>query len=452
MINGICCWDVVDLWAFLCYNSEGYIYFSFDMGRDFNIGRDSERDGVRKEHTGESGSNSKSGKGRELLDTMRRGSRNRVVRAMFGVLGAVGAASGGVSADSREAHDALPGAVAQVPARQMQGGINYVALPEVPKSFSPRFDATVDTFAKVYGTKPGTVFFLDRDSAIVGSVEIPSKILAMQVDKDPNVRDRFKEARLAFIRDARKKLPKKDRNSSYLLSHDKFSSVEQRSLKPHSPSENLLDACRRFFLEGLTKTKLGKTLNDAEKQRLSDLTMGLLGIESGFLTHLTSSAGARGIMQFMPSILEKYNLSGKKVTSVKFAVPKVAAYFSDMADVLLKPEGVSEIIETYGLPKTFLIYCVVQSYNTGVGNVRALARAFLKAYPTPEVFRAKFGDRINSEEVFFAMIHRLPSSALPGSFGRDGKRYVPQVCAMSERLKHVSRGGVSDLAKNASDR
>lgn len=163
---------------------------------------------------------------------------------------------------------------------------------------------------------------------------------------------------------------------------------------------------------------------------LRELIPGICAQESKFNNGLTSTAGAIGIFQFIPSVWTKYGKTEEDIKSLKTQVEIAGKFFSDIyrevlfiakTDALARARSCFDNEEEFF--QDFLVPVIINSYNTGsarMGDI--ISEYFDSGRPLPN----EKGKGVFLEMVNFAQTETIGRME---RYGEHSREYVPRVYA-----------------------
>jgi hypothetical protein len=175
------------------------------------------------------------------------------------------------------------------------------------------------------------------------------------------------------------------------------------------------------------------------EQELRRVIPGLCSQESKFNNGLTSSAGARGIFQFMPENWAHYGGQKEEISSLKKQVEIAGVFFSDLYDQIQTNIGESRMrfLEKFfaderSLQRDLIVPLMINSYNAGAARIAEAVRLYIENTPV--------GDMPKGKDLFIAIADfaRAAKVANRGrylnAYGNEAREYVPRVYAQAEVL------------------
>jgi len=180
-------------------------------------------------------------------------------------------------------------------------------------------------------------------------------------------------------------------------------------------------------------TQLGKPksigLPTGIRKRLSQISYGIAGIESGFNNSLISPVKAQGIWQIMPSTFKEIcNKLGLKANYNNFVTTTAIAnrYCEEIYDYLLRfcKDDFESLRAEFGFSNTdfeneFIFPCIVNAYHTGYGRLRKVIHWFAENYDQ---------DRLRQE-----------IGTYPDGYGYDLFGQMTRICYYSNSVKGYGR-------------
>ena len=182
---------------------------------------------------------------------------------------------------------------------------------------------------------------------------------------------------------------------------------------------------------------------------LKRIVPGLAAQESQFNNESFSSAGARGIFQFMPDTWEdtfkRVNLSVPNDDLLKNQLEGVTLYFLHSYHEFLKrcPEALTRVKMEFfdgdedAFDKYFFTPILINSYNSGTGRLASVLSWFLQTFPSKEALRQQIGSYPDGfgYDVYATMAHEARArKAIPG-YGNDSSEYVTRSMAFATLLE-----------------
>lgn len=191
-------------------------------------------------------------------------------------------------------------------------------------------------------------------------------------------------------------------------------------------------------MEYLTKFIVFESWNEEEMSgvpleavvELRKLVVGLCAQESGFNNDLTSSAGAKGIFQFMPVTWEENGGQPEEISSFKKQVEIAGKYLSTIYRQVQHHAGekameiLKKLHDKETLARDVLAPLAINSYNAGASRV---GEAVEKYFSVPE----NIAKKLIGKDLFLdiAEFARKSEDGLLSSYGDDAREYVTRIYA-----------------------
>lgn len=180
----------------------------------------------------------------------------------------------------------------------------------------------------------------------------------------------------------------------------------------------------------------------AVQSELRRVIVGLCGQESKFNNGLTSSAGAKGIFQFMPETWASYGAEPEETSSLRKQVEVAGRFFSDLYRQVVHhigEEALAKYQERYPDAESFqtdlLVPLMINSYNAGAARVAEAARLYIERNPDAP---------LSGKELFLAIADFAESSTegenetdegrYLNAYGRHAREYTTRVYATADVL------------------
>ncbi len=189
-----------------------------------------------------------------------------------------------------------------------------------------------------------------------------------------------------------------------------------------------------------------KRMSQTFQYKMALAMPGLVAQESGYDGDVKSSAGAVGLVQVMPNLLEDINKIIKRrgggqrefaMVDMKNMERATEFLFQVMDEIFYKEvaQPAKRIAKEYGLDEdkaeNFGVYCVMNAYNTGPTRMRNVLAKFVKNYPAKDVV-ANFS--YGPLSLFDAVTSWGYKEKQVIGFGKNSSEYVLKSLAWSEVL------------------
>jgi hypothetical protein len=191
-------------------------------------------------------------------------------------------------------------------------------------------------------------------------------------------------------------------------------------------------------------------LSPSIQKELEFLMPGLAGQESRYNMQAVSSANAMGVFQFLPSTWQARGNDPEKILVFREQTRAAAAYMAYIHDFLWdrRAEEFDYIRDEFfdgdqaAFEKYFLVPCIVNSYNTGVGRMSAVVDWFSDLpVGTEEGFAEEYGyyDEYGYD-LYYIMTKRAAEEDevyLLDAYGPDSSQYFERIYMMSTLLEET---------------
>lgn len=133
------------------------------------------------------------------------------------------------------------------------------------------------------------------------------------------------------------------------------------------------------------------------RERFIDLAPALVAQESKYENDLTSSAGARNLMQIMPATRAGLGYDEQELKYLRTQVTAMGRLFSEKYSTLEKNKYARQLRDVFFTGdneqyiREFLVPATLTSYNAGPPQIKSLFEWFSKKYPSRDAYEAIHG-------------------------------------------------------------
>jgi hypothetical protein len=176
-------------------------------------------------------------------------------------------------------------------------------------------------------------------------------------------------------------------------------------------------------------------VRDEIQTELSAVVPGLCAQESKFYNNLTSSAGAKGIFQFMPNIWQGYGKKESDINSLKAQTEVAGLLMSNIYGELMQhcdEHALLKVRDAFSSQsdflKHFIVPLMINSYNSGSSRLAAAVNQFF--VPERDI------SGLVGKELFLAMVDfaQETETGILSRYRSDAREYVSRAYALSRVL------------------
>jgi hypothetical protein len=326
------------------------------------------------------------------------------------------------------------------------------SAPKVPETLEPAPTLTenaVSTFKQIFSETGEQVFFIDDNYKIVGGpFRRPNKRDFKKLKKAKETpHKKYSSFKQAWYNDRRQEL--KDANPEIEFSleldderpfvkrgTDSFAEVSENSQQTID-DQNILEFLYENFDTELQTLEFANDYPELADYVSEFFVFGALGQETKYQNR--DNGTAKGIWQFTKDTARDCGLTvnlrkdertdpQKSSCAAARCVNKSYLYLADRSPIF-------EIMKEFEVdPKDFLVPCMVNAYQAGMGSIRKMLTWFYDNYPR-DVFEAEFGKKAWDKDLYFLMSKLYMESGEGRRYKEESRSYYLMSLTMYEEMR-----------------